>query len=119
MLLRAHATPVRPRILASEAALVCNARSTPEIFALPVAVGVQVVEACKEEVGAQVVEACKEAVGAQVVEVCKEAVGAQVAEACAVAVVVVGDADDWEAQPFSDKIGKKSHAWGHCRIARA
>ena len=85
MLLRAHATPVRPRILASEAALVCNARPTPEIFALPVVVDVQVVEACKE------------------------AVGAQVAEVCAVA-VVEGDADDWEAQPFSDKIGKKSHA---------
>ena len=97
MLLRAHATPVRPGTTASEAALVCNARPTPEIFALPVAVGVQVVEACKEEVGAQVVEACK------------EAVGAQVAEVCAVA-VVEGDADDWEAQPFSDKIGKKSHA---------
>jgi len=69
-------------------------------------------------VGAQVVEACKEEVGAQVVEACKEAVGAQVAEVCAVA-VVEGDADDWEAQPFSDKIGKKSHAWGRCSIARA
>jgi len=67
MLLRAHATAVRPRILASEAALVCNARPTPEIFALPVVVDVQVA-------------------------------------------VVEGDADDWEAQPFSDKIGKKSHA---------
>jgi hypothetical protein len=69
-------------------------------------------------VDVQVVEACKEAVGDQVAEVCKEAVGAQVAEECAVA-VVEGDADDWEAQPFSDKIGKKSHAWGRCSIARA
>lgn len=68
---------MRPRTLASEAALVCNARPTPEICALPVAVGVQVAEACTE------------AVGAQVVEVCKEAVGAQVAEVCAVAVAVV------------------------------
>ncbi len=33
--------------------------------------------------------------------------------------VVEGDADDWEAQPFSDKIGKKSHAWGRCSITRA
>jgi hypothetical protein len=52
-----------------------------------------------------------------VVEACKEAVGAQVVEVCAVA--VEGDADDWEAQPFSDKIDKKSHVWGRCNIARA
>jgi hypothetical protein len=68
-----------------------------------VAVDVQVVEACKEAVGAQVVEACKEVVGAHQV----------------VAVAAEGDADDWEAQPFSDKIGKKSHAWGCCSITRA
>jgi hypothetical protein len=95
--------PVRPRTLASAAALACNARPTPEIFALPVVVDVQVVEACKEAVGAQVVAACTEAVDVQVVAACTEVVDVQVA-------VVEGDADDCEAQPFSDKIGKKSHA---------
>jgi hypothetical protein len=78
----------------------------PEIFALPVVVDVQVVEACTEAVDVQEVEACK------------EAVGAQVAEVCAVA-AAEGDADDWEVQPFSDKIGKKSHVWGRCSITRA
>jgi hypothetical protein len=91
---------VQPRILASAAALAGNARPTPEIFALLVVVDVQVVEACKEAVGAQVVAACTEAVDVQVA-------------------VVEGDADDWEAQPFSDKIGKKSHAWGRCSITHA
>jgi hypothetical protein len=77
-----------------------------------VAVDVQVVEACKEAVGAQVVAACTEAVDVQVVAACTEVVDVQVA-------VVEGDADDWEAQPFSDKIGKKSHAWGRCSITHA
>jgi hypothetical protein len=59
-----------------------------------------------------------EAVDVRVVEACKEAVGDQVAEVCAVA-AVEGDADDCDAQPFSDKIDKKSHVWGRCNIARA
>jgi hypothetical protein len=63
-------------------------------------------------VDVQEVEACTGAVDVQVVEACTEVVGAQVA-------VVEGDADDWEAQPFSNKIGKKSHAQGRCSIARA
>ena len=87
--------PVQPGTLASAAALACNARPTPEIWALPVAVGVQVLEAHTEAVGAH-----------------------QVAEACVV-VAAEGDADDWEVQPFSDKIGKKSHAWGCCSITQA
>jgi len=51
-------------------------------------------------------------VDVQVVAACTEVVDVQVA-------VVEGDADDWEAQPFSDKIGKKSHAWGRCSITHA
>jgi len=77
MLLRAHAIPAPPKTPASAAPSASNARPMPEILALRVAVGFQVVVGSAEAVGGNT-----------------EVVVAQVEGVCAVVAEEEGDADD-------------------------